>query len=105
MHMQLYFNVLLNTIFFLLFTVLSQTLLNVAVYSINITVSFFLIRDTCAENVNMTSIAYNGEKCTVGRPRNITDSARKRLKEERDIHSPFYFRDRHMNDGRKRNEN
>ena len=47
-------------------------------------------------------------KRTVCRPRNITDSARKRLKGVRDIilmHNTVYLGDQYMKDGRKRNKN
>ena len=48
------------------------------------------------------------EKHTVWRPRNITDSARKRPKGARDIiliHYTVYLGDQYLNDGRKRNKN
>ena len=47
------------------------------------------------------------DKRTVWIPRNITDSARKRLKRAWDIiliHNTIYLGDQYMNDGRKRNK-
>ena len=47
-------------------------------------------------------------KRTVCKPRNFTDSARKRLKGVRDIilmHNTVYLGDHYMKDGRKRNKN
>ena len=47
------------------------------------------------------------EKRTVWRPRNITDTAWKRLKGAREIiliHNTVYLRDQYMNDNRKRNK-
>ena len=52
--------------------------------SITIYVSSFNYRDECAENVNMTSMAYDEEKHAGGRPRHLTDSARKKHKRAQD---------------------
>ena len=66
----------------------------------NIAFTSILFRDTCAENVNITSMAYNGMKTK----KYITASALKRLKGARDIiliHNTVYLGDQYMNDGQK----
>lgn len=85
-----------NTILMKTITVLSPNLIIFGGLVINIAVTSFLFRCTCAENVNMTSMTNKRRNVRIGR--NLTDSARKRLKnpDTQSHYSLFYLGDKYQ---------